>query len=229
MTAPLLSVRDLRTWFHTSSGIARAVDGVSFDVMPHETVGVVGESGCGKSVTSLAIMRLLPRRGNSVTGVVEFEGTDLLSLPLNDMRDRRGRDLAMIFQDPLSSLNPVVHPVRLDDLVPDRVERVHRGQRILEDHRHLGAAQGPYGLRRRADELLAVQPDLAGDLRVALVVQAQDAQAGDRLTGTRLADDAQRLAALQPERQPVDALDQAVVGRERDLQVLDLEEGFGCH
>jgi ABC-type dipeptide/oligopeptide/nickel transport system ATPase component len=63
MTVPLLSVRDLRTWFHTSSGIARAVDGVSFDVMPHETVGVVGESGCGKSVTSLSILRLIDRPG----------------------------------------------------------------------------------------------------------------------------------------------------------------------
>jgi peptide/nickel transport system ATP-binding protein len=81
---------------------------VSFSVSPGQTVGLVGESGCGKSVTSLAIMRLLPGRGNTVTGSVRFEGTDLLGLSDEAMRDMRGADLAMIFQDPLSSLNPVV-------------------------------------------------------------------------------------------------------------------------
>ena len=92
---------------------------------PGQTVGLVGESGCGKSVTSLAIMRLLPKRGSTITGSVNFEGTDLLSLPLNDMRDRRGRDLAMIFQDPLSSLNPVV-PIGIQ--VTEVLER-HRGMK----------------------------------------------------------------------------------------------------
>jgi peptide/nickel transport system ATP-binding protein len=96
---------------------------VSFDVRPGQTVGLVGESGCGKSVTSLAVMGLLPARGNTVTGEARFEGTDLLALPADQMRDRRGRDLAMIFQDPLSSLNPVV-PVGLQ--VTEVLER-HRG------------------------------------------------------------------------------------------------------
>ena len=109
MSAPLLSVEDLKVEF-TRRGTApfAAVDGVSFEVAAGSTVGLVGESGCGKSVTSLAIMRLLAKRGNRVSGSVRFEDDDLLALPLNDMRDRRGRDLAMIFQDPLSSLNPVV-------------------------------------------------------------------------------------------------------------------------
>ena len=106
---PLLSVRDLRVTF-TRHGEQpfRAVDGVSFDVRPGQTVGLVGESGCGKSVTSLAIMGLLPKRGNTVEGSAIFDGEDLLSLSPAQMRDRRGADIAMIFQDPLSSLNPVV-------------------------------------------------------------------------------------------------------------------------
>ena len=84
------------------------VDGVTFDVRPGQTVGLVGEYGSGKSVISLAIMGLLPSRGNEVTGSATFEGTDLLKLSSSEIRDRRGRDLGMIFQDPLSSLNPVV-------------------------------------------------------------------------------------------------------------------------
>ena len=106
---PLLSVRDLSVTF-TRQGEKPfiAVDGVSFDVRPGQTVGLVGESGCGKSVTSLAIMGLLPKRGNTVEGEATFEGTNLLALDEKAMRERRGRDIAMIFQDPLSSLNPVV-------------------------------------------------------------------------------------------------------------------------
>ncbi|HEX6149989.1 ABC transporter ATP-binding protein [Nocardioides sp.] len=106
---PLLAVRDLRVTFtrHGEEPFT-AVDGVSFDVHAGQTLGLVGESGCGKSVTSLAVMGLLPARGNHVEGAVIYEGTDLLTLSSSEMRDRRGRDIAMIFQDPLSSLNPVV-------------------------------------------------------------------------------------------------------------------------
>ncbi|MHB8459245.1 MAG: ABC transporter ATP-binding protein, partial [Candidatus Limnocylindrales bacterium] len=105
----LLSVRDLRVEFSSSSGRVRAVNGVSFDLQPHEMLGIVGESGCGKSVTSLAILRLLPRpAGRIVGGSVEFEGRDLVDLSEDDIRDLRGRDVAMIFQDPMTSLNPVI-------------------------------------------------------------------------------------------------------------------------
>ncbi|MGH7622144.1 MAG: ABC transporter ATP-binding protein, partial [Gemmatimonadaceae bacterium] len=108
MTAPLLSVRDLRTWFHTSAGVARAVDGVSFDIAPNESVGVVGESGCGKSVTSLSLLRLIQRPGTIEPGSrIEFEGTDLLSLDDEAMRKIRGNRIAMIFQEPMTALNPV--------------------------------------------------------------------------------------------------------------------------
>ncbi|WP_188942441.1 ABC transporter ATP-binding protein [Nakamurella endophytica] len=122
----MLSVQDLHVQFRRR-GVEPfdAVDGVSFDVAPGQTVGLVGESGCGKSVTSLAIMRLLAGRTTRVTGRVDFEGTDLLSLSRGEMRDRRGRDLAMIFQDPLSSLNPVV-PLGVQ--VGEVLQR-HRGMR----------------------------------------------------------------------------------------------------
>ena len=106
---PLLSVRDLRVTFgRRGEEPFRAVDGISFDVRPGQTVGLVGESGCGKSVTSLAIMGLLPQRGNTVEGSAVFDGEDLLAMSQSELRNRRGRDIAMIFQDPLSSLNPVV-------------------------------------------------------------------------------------------------------------------------
>src|SRR3954470_24017032 len=120
----LLEVRDLKVDFvRRGERPFTAVDGISFDVEPGQTVGLVGESGCGKSVTSLAIMRLLARRGNKVSGSVRFEGTDLLKLSDKDMRDRRGRDLGMVFQDPLSSLNPVI-PIGLQ--ITEVLER-HRG------------------------------------------------------------------------------------------------------
>ena len=120
----LLSVRDLTVTFQRSGESPFvAVDGVSFDVRPGQTVGLVGESGCGKSVTSLAIMGLLPARGVKVRGEVLYNGTDLLKQSRDQMRDRRGRDLGMIFQDPLSSLNPVV-PIGIQ--VTEVLER-HRG------------------------------------------------------------------------------------------------------
>ncbi|KQZ89150.1 dipeptide/oligopeptide/nickel ABC transporter ATP-binding protein [Phycicoccus sp. Root563] len=121
---PLLSVRDLTVTF-TRQGEKPfvAVDGVSFDVRPGQTVGLVGESGCGKSVTSLAIMGLLPQRGVRVEGEVLYGGTNLLTQSNEQMRDRRGRDLGMIFQDPLSSLNPVV-PIGVQ--VTEVLER-HKG------------------------------------------------------------------------------------------------------
>jgi peptide/nickel transport system ATP-binding protein len=120
----LLEVRDLTVVFQRRGERPfTAVDGVSFEVEPGQTVGLVGESGCGKSVTSLAIMRLLAKRGNQVTGSVSFEGTDLLKISDKEMRDRRGRDLGMVFQDPLSSLNPVI-PIGLQ--ITEVLER-HRG------------------------------------------------------------------------------------------------------
>ena len=126
-TEPLLAVRDLSvTFVRRGEEPFKAVDGVSFDVRPGQTVGLVGESGCGKSVTSLAVMGLLPQRGNTVDGAAVFDGEDLLSLSPAQMRDRRGRDIAMIFQDPLSSLNPVVQIGRQVTEVMERHQGLSR-------------------------------------------------------------------------------------------------------
>jgi peptide/nickel transport system ATP-binding protein len=105
----LLDVEDLSVTFsRRGQRTVHAVDGVSFSVDAGEVASLVGESGCGKSVTSLALMGLLPRRGAQVGGSANFDGTDLLALDQRSMRDIRGKDVAMIFQDPLSSLNPVI-------------------------------------------------------------------------------------------------------------------------
>jgi peptide/nickel transport system ATP-binding protein len=108
MTTALLSVRDLKTYFYTADGITRAVDGISFDLMPGKTLGIVGESGCGKSVTALSILQLLPPKiGRIAGGEVVFQGRDLSKLSEAEMRAIRGNDIAMIFQEPMTSLNPV--------------------------------------------------------------------------------------------------------------------------
>jgi peptide/nickel transport system ATP-binding protein len=107
--APLLEVRDLKTHFFTRDGVVRAVDGVSFSIQPGETLALVGESGCGKSVTSLSIMRLIASPpGRTVAGSIRFNGRDLLALTEREMRDVRGNEISMIFQEPMTSLNPVL-------------------------------------------------------------------------------------------------------------------------
>jgi len=105
---PLLTVEDLRVQFWTSRGTVHAVNGISFDVAPGDTLGIVGESGCGKSVTSLAILGILPRAGKVTSGTAMFGDRDLFRLSDRELRRIRGRDIAMIFQDPMTSLNPVL-------------------------------------------------------------------------------------------------------------------------
>lgn len=108
MTEPLLSVENLRTYFHTPTAVARSVDGVSFVVNAGETLGIVGESGCGKSVTALSILRLIQPPGRIEEGSrILFEGKDLVSLDDGGMRNIRGNRISMIFQEPMSALNPV--------------------------------------------------------------------------------------------------------------------------
>src|ERR1700716_688355 len=103
----LLEVRGLRTVFPTEDGVVKAVDGVSFHLDPGETLGIVGESGSGKSVTMLSVLRLLQRPGRIDGGEVVFKGRDLARASEDEMREVRGSEIAMIFQDPMTSLNPV--------------------------------------------------------------------------------------------------------------------------
>ena len=134
----LLEVDNLQTHFFTREGIVRAVDGVSFTVEPGKTLGIVGESGCGKSVTALSIMSLLPQPpAKIVSGSVRFEGFDLAKLSNRDLEDVRGNEIAMIFQDPMTSLNPTLKI----------------GTQIMETmERHLGLDRKQ--ARKRAIELL---------------------------------------------------------------------------
>jgi peptide/nickel transport system ATP-binding protein len=105
----ILEVKDLRTYFYTRDGVVRSVDGVSFSVSEGETLAIVGESGCGKSVTSLSLLRLIPSPpGKIVSGSVLYHGKDLLKLSEDEMRDIRGDKISMIFQEPMTSLNPVL-------------------------------------------------------------------------------------------------------------------------
>jgi oligopeptide/dipeptide ABC transporter ATP-binding protein len=136
---PLLDVRDLRTEFRTSTGVVRAVDGVTFDVRAGETLALVGESGCGKSVTALSVMRLIPvPPGRIAGGQVLFDGRDLLALPDRELRRVRGKDIGMVFQEPMTSLNPVLTI----------------GRQVTEPlEHHLGMR--PAEARARATELLA--------------------------------------------------------------------------
>jgi oligopeptide/dipeptide ABC transporter ATP-binding protein len=149
--AALLDVRHLSTQFTTRGGIVRAVDDVSWDVREGETVALVGESGCGKSVSALSVMRLVAApAGRIIGGEVWFRGKDLLRLPEEEMRRVRGREIAMVFQEPMTSLNPVLSVGR----------QLTEGVEI-----HLGA--DPARARARAEELLHMVgiPDPARRLR----------------------------------------------------------------
>src|SRR5919205_263085 len=135
---PLLEVDDLRAHFSTREGVVHAVDGVSFSVDAGRTLGIVGESGCGKSVTALSIMRLLPEPpARIVAGSIRFDGRELTTLRERELEDVRGRQIAMVFQDPMTALNPTLTI----------------GTQIVEVlQRHLGLDQS--AARRRAAELL---------------------------------------------------------------------------
>ena len=190
MTDAILEVRNLSTHFFTDDGEVKAVRDVSFSIAPGETVGIVGESGCGKSVTAMSVMGLVGRPGKVVGGEIMFRGRDLLKLSKEEFRNIRGRDIAMIFQDPLSSMNPVLRvgyqideAMYAHDKIPkDQVER--RAIDLLAQVRVSDAArrirQFPHqfsgGMRQRAmiamglsnkpDLLIADEPTTALDVTV---------------------------------------------------------------
>jgi oligopeptide/dipeptide ABC transporter ATP-binding protein len=106
--AKLLEIKDLATYFYTPEGVVKAVDSISYDLEEGEILGLVGESGCGKSVSALSLMRLIQKPGRIVSGEAIFDGTDVLNVSDSEMRKIRGKDMAMIFQEPMTSLNPVL-------------------------------------------------------------------------------------------------------------------------
>ena len=125
----ILEVRELQTYFNTDDGIVKAVDGVSFDLRRGETLGIVGESGCGKSVTNLSIMKLIPSPpGKIVGGEVFFHGTDIMKMPDDEIRSLRGGKISMIFQDPMTSLNPFL---KISTQMVETI-RLHQGLDVNE-------------------------------------------------------------------------------------------------
>jgi peptide/nickel transport system ATP-binding protein len=187
----LLEVTDLRTHFRTDDGIVKAVDGVSFEVEKGKTLGIVGESGCGKSVTCLTIMGLNAKRNTISSGQALFKGEDLLSMSKRRLRDIRGNDIAMIFQDPMTSLNPVhtigrqlVEAIKLHRDVTTRQARsralellkavgIPKAERRVDDYPH----QFSGGMRQRVMIAMALlnDPDLliADEPTTALDVTTQ--------------------------------------------------------
>jgi peptide/nickel transport system ATP-binding protein len=176
MEHSLLEVEDLKTWLDSSAGTVRAIDGISLDVARGETFAIVGESGCGKSMTALSVLRLLPEAGQIVAGSVRLAGEDLLSLPESAMRNVRGRRIAMIFQEPGTSLNPVLtverqiaevlerHTALRGDAARRRMLELIHAVGIPDAERRLGefSFQLSGGLKQRVmiAMALAAEPDL---------------------------------------------------------------------
>src|ERR1700728_3752160 len=145
----LLDVQNLQAHFRTPEGINRAVDGVSFHIDEGETLAIVGESGCGKSVTAMSLMRLIPVPPGKIAASVRFRGKDLLQLSDREMRAIRGNDIAMVFQEPMTSLNPVLTVGRQIG----ETLRLHQGldkqaaEARARERRTLGGIPGPGGRR----------------------------------------------------------------------------------
>jgi oligopeptide/dipeptide ABC transporter ATP-binding protein len=166
MTAPLLDVRDLRVEFRLAHGSLRAVDGVSFSVAPGETLGIVGESGSGKTMTLRALVRLLPRTARVIGGSVSFDGNDLVALDEERLREIRGRSIAMVFQEPMSALNPVMKVG--DQIAEGPLVRLGLGRRAaLERALELMRLVGIPDPARRVD---AYPFELSGGLRQRVMI-----------------------------------------------------------
>jgi peptide/nickel transport system ATP-binding protein len=201
MPEPLLDVRNLRVHFPTEDGLVKAVDGLNFSIMPGETLGVVGESGSGKSVSFLTVMGLINRKSAIVEGEVIFQGQDLLQMPRDELQQVRGAKIAMIFQDPMTSLHPfyrVGDQIAEAILAHEDISKKEAANRAVEMLRRVNiprpderARQYPHefsgGMRQRA--MIAMALSLNPDLLIAdepttaldVTVQAQILDLIDRL------------------------------------------------
>lgn len=161
MAQPVIAVQNLQTAFFTRGGAARAVNDVSYSIPKGKTLGIVGESGCGKSVTSLSIMRLLEHPGRVVGGRVEFQGRDLLQYSDTAMEDIRGRKIAMIFQEPMTALNPVL---TIGDQIAEQVSR-HRRVPQREAMERAVEMLGVVGIPSPRERSQAYPHQLSGGMR----------------------------------------------------------------
>ena len=166
MTEPVLRVEDLVTVFDTDGGVVRAVDGISFEVAPGGVLGIVGESGCGKSVTSLSILRLLPENGRIAQGRVLFEGRDLAALSEREMRAIRGHRVAMVFQEPTSSLNPVY---RIGHQIEESL-RAHLGLRGAAARARVIELLERVGIPAARERVDAYPHELSGGMRQRVMI-----------------------------------------------------------
>ncbi|HVW06877.1 MAG TPA: ABC transporter ATP-binding protein [Vicinamibacterales bacterium] len=167
MAAPLLSVKNLRTWFDEDDRVVRAVDDVSFEIGAGETLGIVGESGSGKSVTNLSIMRLVPTPpGRIVSGEIVFDGQNLLTLSDADMRALRGKRIAMVFQDPMTSLNPFL---RISTQLME-VTQLHLGHSKAQAREHAIRMLETVGIPDPARRLDGYPHELSGGMRQRVMI-----------------------------------------------------------
>jgi oligopeptide/dipeptide ABC transporter ATP-binding protein len=167
MPDPLLSVRDLRTYFYTEGGVAKAVDGVSFDIEAGETVGLVGESGCGKSVTALSLLRLIRPPGRIESGsAIQFDGHNLVTLDEKSMRAIRGARMSMVFQEPMTALNPVF---KIGDQIAE-VVRVHHGGTKREARERAIKMLETVGFASAAERVDDYPHQLSGGMRQRVVI-----------------------------------------------------------
>ncbi|MCD2345692.1 ABC transporter ATP-binding protein [Clostridium guangxiense] len=167
MSKDLLEVKNLKTYFHTEEGIVKAVDDVSFKIKKKETLAVVGESGCGKSITAMSIMRLVPKPiGKIESGEIIFEGKDILTMDKNDIRDVRGNQISLIFQEPMTSLNPVFTIGYQIEEVLILHKRLTKKEAREETIKLLSMVRVP-----RAEEIVDCYPyELSGGMRQRVVI-----------------------------------------------------------
>ncbi|MCE5333525.1 MAG: ABC transporter ATP-binding protein [Desulfobacteraceae bacterium] len=166
MSSVLLEVKDLKTYFLTEAGTARAVDSVSFSVSEGEVLGIVGESGCGKSVTALSLLGLIPPPGIIADGQILFKGTDLLNIPETEMESLRGDAISMIFQEPMTSLNPVF---RVGDQIAEVLLR-HRKITRKEASEKVVELLGQVGIPAPETRMLDYPHQMSGGMRQRVMI-----------------------------------------------------------
>ena len=218
MPDPLLRVHDLRTYFYTEGGVAKAVDGVSFDIGAGETVGLVGESGCGKSVTALSLLRLIRPPGRIETGSdIEFDGRNLVTLDEKSMREIRGARMSMVFQEPMTALNPVF---KIGDQIAE-VVRVHDGGTKREARERAIKMLETVGFASAAERVDDYPHQLSGGMRQRVMI-AMALACNPKLL---IADEPTTALDVTIQAQILELLDE--LRKQRDLAVLLITHDLG--